>query len=261
MNLNRADLRKVMYDFNSISNRLLQADFHDHTAVVSKFIEFIKKTPIIYDYIVDCGSCELNIKQEFDIVGKSYGRYLFSLGNTNEEEIRNVYSILCYISDNNIETFCSVAIGYSSSKGYQEKIKGFNDRVIMVLIRHIEAYLTKIGIDMGLDEKATYSITVHKGQVNIANDNASITATNSVGIDAAQLAGLIKDIRAAASGLSTEDAEALESSLEVVEEEAKADKPRKGFLKTAISGLTALKGTAEFAAAVVALVQFLQPLL
>ena len=250
-----------MYDFNSISNRLLQANFQDHTAVVSKFIEFIKKTPIIYDYIMDCGSCEQDIKQEFDEVGKSYGRCIFALGDTNEEEIRNVYAILCYISDNNIETFRFVAMGYSSSKGYQEKIKGFNDRVIMVLIRHVETYLTKIGIDMGLDEKTTYSITVQNGQVNIANDNASITATNSVGLDAAQLAGLVKDIRTAASGLSTQDAETLESSLEVVEAEATADKPRKGFIKTAISGLTALKGTAEFAAAVVALVQFLQPLL
>jgi hypothetical protein len=250
-----------MYDFNSISNRLLQADFQDHTAVVSKFVEFIRKTPIIYDFIMDCGTCEQDIKQEFDEVGKSYGRCIFTLGDTNEAEIRNVYAILCYISDNNIETFRFVAMGYSTSKGYQEKIKGFNDRVIMVLIRHIETYLTKIGIDMGLDEKTTYSITVHNGQVNIANDNASITATNSVGIDATQLAELVKDIRVAANGLSGEDSETLESSLEVVEAEATADKPRKSFIKTAISGLTALKGTAEFAAAVVALVQFLQPLL
>lgn len=250
-----------MYDFNSISNRLLQADFQDHTAIVSKFIEFIKNTPIIYKYIEDCGPCEQDIEQEFDVVRSSYGGCIFTLGDTSEEEIRNVYAILCYISNHDIETFRFVAMGYSVSDSYQEKIKGFNNRVIMVLIRHIETFLTKIGIDMGLDEKTTYSITVHSGQVNVASDNASITAISSVGIDAGQLADLVKDIRIAARGLSIEDAEILESSLEVVEIEAKADKPRKGFLKTAISGLKALKGTAEFAAAVVALVQFLQPLI
>lgn len=250
-----------MYDFNSISNRLLQADFQDYTAVVTKFIEFIKVTPIIYEYVVDCGSCEWDIKQEFDEVSKSYGRCIFALGDTNEEEIRNVYSILSYISENNIEVFRFLALGYSSSNSYQDKIKGFNDRVAMVLIRHIESYLTKIGIDMGLDEKVTYSITVHNGQVNIAYDNASITATNTVGVDAEKLAELIQAIKDSATDLSKEDVEVLESSLEVVEEETKSDKPRKGFLKTALVGLKALKGTAEFAAAVVALIQFVQPLL
>lgn len=131
----------------------------------------------------------------------------------------------------------------------------------MVLIRHIERHLTKIGIDMGLDEKVTYSITVHNGQVNIANDSASITATNSMGINAESLAELVQAIRTTSVELSEEDAEILDSNLEVIEEELKTDKPRKGFLKTAILGLKTLKGTSEFAAAVVALVQFLQPLL
>ena len=33
MNLNKKDLRKIMYDFNSISNRLMQADFHDYNSI------------------------------------------------------------------------------------------------------------------------------------------------------------------------------------------------------------------------------------
>jgi hypothetical protein len=42
MKLNREELRKIIYDFNSISNRLLQADFEDYNAVLSKFTAFIK---------------------------------------------------------------------------------------------------------------------------------------------------------------------------------------------------------------------------
>ena len=66
-----------------------------------------------------------------------------------------------------------VAMGYSHSKGYQDKIKGFNDRFVMVLIRHIERYLTKVGIDMGLDEKIIYNVTVENGQAIIATDSVS----------------------------------------------------------------------------------------
>ena len=54
MRLNRNELRKILYDFNSFSNRLLQADFQDYTDVLKKFLNFINNTPIIFDYILDC---------------------------------------------------------------------------------------------------------------------------------------------------------------------------------------------------------------
>ena len=131
----------------------------------------------------------------------------------------------------------------------------------MVLIRHIECYLTKVGIDMGLDEKNTYTITVHNGQVNVANDNASITAVNSVGIDRDKLMTLLQDVRDSAKNLSSDDAELVSDSLETIEAEAVLEHPTKGLLRTAVAGIKAVKGTAEFGAAVVALIQFLGSIL
>lgn len=256
MKLNRTELRKILYDFNSISNRLLQSDFADYNKVLAKFISFLKVTPIIYDYITDCGICEQNMEQEFQEVGNSYGDCIFSLGDTDEEEVRNVFAILCYIVEKDVPIHYGVAHGYSSSNKFQDMVKGFNDRVTMVLIRHIERYLTKIGIDMGVDEKNVYSITVQNGQVNIANDSAVITATNTIGIELEQMLDLIRAVKNAASDFSTDEEETLDSSLEVIKEEIESGKPRKSFLRTAINGLKTLKGTAEFAAAVTALIEF-----
>ena len=45
-------------------------------------------------------------------------------------------------------------------------------------------------------------------------------------------------------------------SLEVIEAEISAEKPRKSMLKTALVTLNAVKGVAEFGAAVAAIVQF-----
>lgn len=258
MKLNRNELRKIIYDFNSISNRLLQAAFEDYNGVLAKFIDYIKKTPIIYDYVVDCGVCDQDLHNEFQEVSTSYGRCIFSLGDTDEEEVRNIFAILNYIVENKLQIHYAVALGYSSSNNYQDKIKGFNNRVAMVLIRHIERYLTKIGIDMGVDEKVTYSITVQNGQINIANDNATINATNTNGVDFSQCSKLIEAIRKDATTLSPDDKETLESSLEVIEEELQMAQPRKSFLKTAITGIKTIKGTTEFAAATVALIEFLQ---
>lgn len=261
MKLNRADLRKILYDFNCISNRLLQADHDDHTKVVHRFVAFVKATPIIYDYILDCGICDQNMDEEFKEIRNSYGRCIFDLGNTDEEEVRNVFAILDYIAENSVDVSIHIAEGYTSSNVFQDRTKAFNDRVVMVLIRHIESYLTKVGIDMGIDEKVTYTITVTNGQVNIASDNANINATNNVGTDVEKLTALISDVRAAAAGIDGEDAETLSDSLEVIEEEVKAEKPKKSFIKTAITGLKTIKGTVEFAAAVAALAEFLQTVL
>ncbi len=261
MTLNRTDLKKISYAFNSISNRLLQANFQDYLGVLTKFVGFLKNTPIIYDYILDCGAYEGDLEQEVSEVQKAYGRLIFATGDSDEEEIRTVYAILNYIVENKIDVYHRIALGYSSSKSYQDKIKGFNDRFVMVLIRHIEGYLTKVGIDMGLDDKTVFNVSVQNGQAIIATDNATVTATNTVGLDQDKLAELIAAVRDAAVGLSEEDTEAVEESLDVVAAEAASDKPKKSFLKTALKTLNGIKGVAEFSAAVATLIQFVQTLL
>ena len=240
----------------------MQADFADYNNVLSKFIIFIRDNELIRDYIVDCGDCDQDLQKEFKEISQSYGKAIFVMGDSDEEEVRNVFAILSYITDNNIGIHYEVALGYAYSNKYQDKVKGFNERVVMVLIRHLERYLTKIGIDMGLDDKNAYLITVTNGQVNIANNNAVIYAVSNVSaIDVTHLLELIKAVKAEGDALSDNDKDTLASSLEVMEEELKLDRPRKGFVKTAIGGLSAIKGTAEFAASVTALIQFLQPLL
>ena len=260
MKLNRTELRKIQYDFNSISNRLLQADFNDYLDVLGKYLNFLETTPIIYDYIVGCGTCDQDLDQDIKEVSTSYGRFIFSVGDSDEEEVRNVYAILHYIVEKKIEIHYGIAMGYSTSNKYQDKVKGFNDRFVMILIRHIERYLTKVGIDMGLDDKVIYNVTVHDGQAIIATDNASVYATSQVGANSDELTALIEAVRALTDSLSPEDKESVSESLEVIESEVVSGKPRKSMIKTAISCLKAIKGTAELGAAIATLIQFVTTL-
>lgn len=257
MNLSRAELRKILYEFNSISSRLLQADFRDYAKVAAKFIDYVKSVPIIYDYILGCGTCDQNMEKEFDEVSNSFGRCIFNIGKTDDEEVRNVFAILDYIAQKEINICYTIAVGYDCSKQYQDRVRAFNNRVSLVLIRHIEGYLTKIGIDMGVDERVVYSIS-NNGQVNIASDNGTINAPNYFGVDVAELGKLIEDVKKSASGMAEKDRETLSDSLEVIDEQFKTDKPKKSFVRAAIEGIKRIKWTAEFAAAVAALVQFVQ---
>ena len=240
-----------------MSNRLLQANFQDYLDVLKKYIAFLQNTPIIYEYICNCGQCEQNIEKEVKEVQHGSGRLIFTTGETEQEEVRNIYAILKYISENNLQVQNGIAWGYSSSNKFQDKIKEFNNRFVMILIRHIENFLTNVGIDMGLDDKVVYNVSVQNGQAIIAGDNTTVNATNNIGIDSAQLKELIAKVVENTKGLSPEAREEVNESLEVIEQETKSGKPKKSLLKTAIKTLSAIKGTVEFAAATAALIEFI----
>ena len=262
MKLNRNDLRKILYDFNSYACRLLQANYQDYTGVLKKFLKFIDENPLISEYINSCGCCDWNLAESVQAVQEAHGTMIFELGDTEEEEVRNIYAVLQYLAGNDNPIYCGVARGYSSSKSWQDKVKGFNDRFVMVLINHVERYLTKVGIDMGLDEKNVYTVTVHHGNSYIANDNSNITTTTYIGGNASELKELIAGVRAVADTLpSPEDKEAVSESLDVIENEAFSEKPKKSMIKTAVASLKAVKGVAELGAAVAALIEFIRPML
>ncbi len=54
---------------------------------------------------------------------------IFSIGNTTEEEVSDIYQILKYINENEIEIQYGIAIGYSHDTKYQSKVDAFNKKI------------------------------------------------------------------------------------------------------------------------------------
>lgn len=247
-----------MYDYNSISNRLLKAEFEDYKSVLKKFLTFISDCPVIRAYLEDCGSPTIpDIAEEVKEVAESYGDAIFSTGDTPSEETANTLAILRYLADSDMEIHY-VVMAYSDSKKFNDIIKNFNERFVLILIRHIESYLTKMGIDMGLDEKVKYNITVTNGQVNVANDNGTINAVFNNGVNQEELKTLLASVLSNKDGLAEDEAATVAESVELIESELKQDNPKKNILRSVLTGLQAIKGSAEFLAAVASLVQFVQ---
>lgn len=259
MEMNKTELRKTMYDFNCNSNHLLQSDFRDYSLNLRRYIEFIKNTPVIFDFVQTCGKCTLNLEQEISEVN-TMNRYVFSTGDTSSEEIINVYSILEYISSHKIDVLPGIAYGYGSSTSYQDMIDAFNKRFVSILIDGIERYLTKIGIEMGLDDNTVFNISNINGQVIVA-EGSNVVASNNVGIDASQLQEIIDAVSRSAESLSENERKAVKESLETISEESTKQNPKRFMLNTAITTLKGIKGSAEFGAAIATLWQFISPLI
>lgn len=236
----------------------MRVDFHEYSVALKRFLGFIESNGLIMDFIVDSGTPTYDVAQEVKEVS-GYSGCILDLGESEKEEVANIYHILKYCLDNGIDIPTSLAFFYSSSNKYQDKTKEFNRRVVMVLTNNIEAYLTKIGIDMGVDESVKYSITVNNGQVNLAADNSTINATQNNGVSLSEVEDLINNIyNNIDEEMSETDKEQIQDSLEVIKEQIAESTPKKSMIRTSIRGLEAIKGGVEFTAAVAALVQFVQ---
>lgn len=249
-----------MYDFNSISNRLMKSHIRDFGGILNQFIQFIEERTIIKAYLDDCGAPTIpDIEAEVKDVARSYGRSTYTTGGTPTEETANVLSVLRYLAENQGFIEGSV-MGYSASKQYSDMLKEFNERFVLILIRNIEGYLTKMGIEMGLDESTRFIVTVHNGQFNLATDSSTVNASIYNGVDQGKLQELLNSLTSKSKiGLSDEELDTVSESVELIQQEMKSDKPKKSILRGVLTTLKGVKGTAEFLAALAALTQFVQP--
>ena len=116
---------------------------------------------------------------------------------------------------------------------------------------------------MGYDENIQYTINVIGGnpQLNLASGNSKIVATQNIGIDIKQLENIIDEIRTATNteGFGNEELEQITDSLDAIKTELTSLQPKKGIMRTAVKGLQAINGSAQFLAAIATMVQFVEP--
>lgn len=230
MELNRKGLKKISHSFNSISSRIMRVQYDEYGTVLKKFVDYIESNEIIMQYICMGDTREYDAKKDWDLVVTQQG-YMFDFGPSVEEESFQIYSILKYISENIAVPYHSFFSIYGERK-WQDNVKQFNDRVVLVLINNINDYLIGIGIDMGFDESIVWN--VNGGQVNIANGNAIINATQNNGLDNAELESIIKNIMDNVSGLGKEDADTIVDSVEMIREEIMKPEPKRNIISNGI---------------------------
>lgn len=261
MEVTKVDLKILIKEFLTASNRMLRAGYEVYETELAKFVRFLESHELIYDYIKSSGEPEYNVEEEVEKVCRSYGRCIFSLGSNDDGEVANIFAVIKYLADNNYGGRSFVYYGYSSSEKFQEKVNGFGDSFIRVLITHIENYLTRISIQMGLDEKTTVNVniknsTLSNAQVNVASDGSSVVANQSV-CDNKQLQKLLDKLLSETSGMGEEDKQIVNDCVETIAT-ITDEKPKKGIIKMALTTLKGISGTAEFLAAVTAIASFVQ---
>ncbi len=255
MEINKTELKVIMFKFNSTSNRLLQSSYDSYLDDLKRFCNYLESNELIMEYINSCGGYTSEIESLLDDCMSQGGKINFSLDEN--EETSEIYSLIKVICNRNYQIFPhSILLHYSSSSKFSDKLKEFNHSVVFALINHINDYLKKVGIEMGMDDNVTYNI--HGQQVNIANDNASISAVqNNYGIDVDQLKDLITSMREAInSDLSPEDIKDVNECIDVIEGELASAQPNEDRVKDKFKILSRIDAGAKFASACCSLLTF-----
>lgn len=236
MNIDKKELKQISYDFRSKSSRLLSSNYDSFNRDLDRFINFVEGEELIYAFIksfaIDNFNIEDRIQEDINNNNK------LNIGDTEEEEIYTIYCFFKYcIKISGIPFYLLLKYGNGSNES-NDMIKNLNDEVSLILINHIEDYLNKIKMEMGYDEEVKYNIHMgNNGQVNIAEDKSNINAVqNNNASDLEKLSKEIKDILKEID-LDKEIKENIEDNVEVLECELLEEKPRKGFIRTAIDGL------------------------
>lgn len=231
MELNRKELKKISHDFNSISSRMMRVAFDEYNMVLKKFVDFIDKNEIIRNYIYLGYDSDYDVEKEWNLVVHKEG-YMFDFGPSSEQESYQIYAVLRYILDNIKAPHYSFHSIYGE-RMYQDNVKEFNDRVLLVLIGNVEDYLTKVGIDMGLDENVVWN--VNGGQVNIASDHATINAIQNNGDNGKELNDIIRGIMENLSDLKKEDADEIADIVEMAKDELTKQEPKVSRLRNCLT--------------------------
>lgn len=243
-----------MSEFNTKANRLMQASLRDYMNILRKFIAFLETTEIIKEYIDRCGGYDLDIEEGVKEIHRDHNKY-FTLGDTEEDEVKIVYSLIKYMSVHYEEVPIMIIFAYSDSNKYADKLKAFNERFVMALISNISEHLKKVGIRMGMDENVVYN--VNGNQVNIANDNATINAVQNNGCNADELKVLIKTMREGlSSDLPCEDIHDANNSIDIIENELVSGNPNEEKVKTHFNLLKRIDSGVKFANACCGLLTF-----
>ena len=257
MNIDKKQLKIISLEFRSIANRLINCHWQTGMDLLRKFITYIDTNEIIRDYVQSYVNPD-----DFKDYKYQTNTVYSSMGDSKQEEISFTYQFLKYAVNNcKSDIYHGLAWGYA--KEANDAVKEFCTRIILPFVNYIEDYLAEIGIQMGYDENTQFTINLTGGnpQLNIASGNSEIVATQNIGIDTNQLKKIIDEIREVtnAEAFDNEELEQITDSLDAIKAELTSLQPKKGILRTAVKGLKAINGSAQFLAAIGSLVQFVGP--
>ncbi|HEL1644898.1 TPA: conjugal transfer protein [Streptococcus suis] len=248
MEINKKELRKISRRFRTLASNVMNAYFGEQTDALIEFIDYVKGTSLIFDYVESLAYDIEGLESELDKIASSYGSKALELGADSRRRTYLLYRAFDYIALKKLST-TDFGRYYAHSKKYQDMAKAFGDRLIYPFVIEIEEYIKDIATDMGFDNDSSYNITINSSgvQVNIAEHGSTVNAEQANIINAEAFTKAIENVEDAIEKLeNTESKSVLKQNLEIIKNEIQEPQPKQSILTSAFN-------TIKFIATAVAL--------
>ncbi|MGQ7661482.1 conjugal transfer protein [Streptococcus suis] len=248
MEINKKELRKISRRFRTLASNVMNAYFGEQTDALIEFIDYVKGTSLILDYVESLAYDIEGLESELDKIASSYGSEALELGADSRRRTYLLYRAFDYIALKKLST-TDFGWYYAHSKKYQDMAKAFGDRLIYPFVIEIEEYIKDIATDMGFDNDSSYNITINSSgvQVNIAEHGSTVNAEQANIINAEAFTKAIENVEDAIEKLeNTESKSVLKQNLEIIKNEIQEPQPKQSILTSAFN-------TIKFIATAVAL--------
>lgn len=229
--MDKKEFQMLSTEFRRIASRLLKTDRDDGINNLKRFIYFIENNPIIKSFIDEHNTFTFDIEKE---IKEREMHEAYIIQPEKNYEISFIYQLLKFCSENHND-YIAICYFYGSGKRFQDMVDAFNDRVVSLLIGHIEVYLKGVWLDMGDNQKI--HINVNGGQVAIAQGQGTVNATQNIHYGQAQelkeltetFYRLLEKIE-----IDKDEKEDTKEIVEVAVAEIVAEKPKRSLIKHAI---------------------------
>ena len=248
-----ADLEKLSLQFRNIVSRARRSSEDDARSNLKRLLAFVRDTPLFALQIEAAPHPEASPMIELERARGMYAR--LNLPISREEELGFLHALLTELAEAEGDFF-QLAYHYGGKTNFREAVSELLDGTINP---YYEILVTPIN-DRLIEHKATMtggqndSTVIHvnggTSQINLARDQAQITAMQQVRMEAQEVCRLAESLvaeveRHRGQGIPDETLDELKEIGETVAEQVQLPAPRKGVLKRLGAGLSDLTGTVQ----------------
>ncbi len=246
MKISKNELKKISRKLRKVSSDVMNAHFREQNDFLVELINYVNSTPLIKKYIDSIEYDVGDLLEDVRRVNNSYGRQMIDLGSNSKKRTFLLYKTFNIIIEEKMPTY-NFGSAYAGSTKYQDMAQSFGDRLVYPFVSDIGEYIKDIATDMGYDENnSLYNINVNSSgvQVNIADNNSSISAIQENNFISDEMKNKIQEIEEYISSISAPEVkENMLSNLEIIKAEIIKRNSDKNLLITSLKNMYLVAGS------------------
>ena len=237
MEINKKELKKIRIRFRTLASNVMTAYYKEQTNILKEFLNYIKQTPLLYNYIQSLAYDLVGLDELLDRINKSNGTEGLDLGCDSHKRAYLLYRTFEYIVEKDCDT---IYFGwyYVESTSNTDMAKAFGDRLIYPFLSEIENYIKDIYTDMGFDNESSYNITINSSgvQVNIAEHGSTFHTEQKNKINTDEVFKAIQQVENIIKNMDDERSKiVLHQNLNNVKKEVQENDPKKTNLLSCLN--------------------------